>query len=118
MAMLDKMRSKKVQLEDQIDSLASQYRLVQAASVGTNLELDNSALARTESLIDDIKKRLDVAERVLAYETHFTQPIEVDVISEKELVDQIDAYFSPEGAENEAVVETGDDAVTTLSQAK
>ncbi len=110
MSMLDKMRSKKVQLEDQIESLESQYRLVQAASVGSQLELDNSALARTEALIDDIKNRLDVAERVLSYETHFTQPIEVDVISERELIEQVDAHFAPES-------ELNDEPVTTLSQA-
>ncbi len=95
MAMLDRTRSQKVRLEDQIQGLESQYRLVQAASVGSSVQIDNSKLAQTENLIRQIKQRLDVAERVLAHETRFVQPISVDVIDEQDLLTQVDDFLSP-----------------------
>ncbi len=91
--MLAKTRSQKSLLKDKIESLASQHRLVQAAAVGSNMEMDNSKLAQTEKLISEIKKRLDVAERVLARESDFVQPIEVSVVDEDDLLAQVDEYL-------------------------
>ena len=91
--MLEKGRGQKALLADRIESLAGQHRLVQAASVGSRVQVDNSKLAKTEKLIRQIKKRLDVAERVLAHEGRFVEPIEVDVIDEADLLSQVDEYF-------------------------
>jgi len=91
--MLAKTRSQKALLKDKIDSLTSQHRLVQAAAVGSHVQMDNSKLAQTEKLIGEIKKRLDVAERVLARESEFVQPIEVSVVDEDDLFAQVDEYL-------------------------
>jgi BMFP domain-containing protein YqiC len=93
MQVLEQTRSRKRMLEDKIESLASQYRLVKAASVGSNIQVDNSKLAQTEKLIDQIKKRLDVAERILAHESQFVQAIPVDAVPEEDLLTQVDDYF-------------------------
>ncbi len=93
MACLDRTRSQKVRLEDQIASLESQHRLVKAASAGSALALDSSKLAQTEKLISDVRKRLDVAERVLAHEARFTQPIPIDSINEGDLLNQVNEYL-------------------------
>ena len=93
MQMLEQTRSRKRMLEDKIESLASQYRLVKAASVGSNIQVDNSKLAQTEKLITQIKKRLDVAERILAHESQFVQAIPVDAVVEEDLLTQVDDYF-------------------------
>lgn len=92
---LDKTRAQKVRLEDQVAALESQHRLVKAASVGSPVQVDNSKLAQTEKLLSEIRKRLDTAERVLAHEARFIQPIEVDVITERDLVAQVDEYLNP-----------------------
>lgn len=97
MQVLDRTRAQKVRLEDQIAALESQYHLVKAASVGSPLHVDNSKLAQTEKLLGDIKKRLDVAERVLAHEARFVQPIEIDVVDEQDLIAQVDDYLNPVG---------------------
>jgi chromosome segregation ATPase len=91
--LLAKTSSEKRILENRIEALASQYRLVKAASVGSNLQMDNSKLAQTEKLIAQIQKRLDVAERVLAHESAFVESIPVDTVVETDLVAQIDEYF-------------------------
>jgi len=93
MNLLEQTRSRKRMLKDKIESLASQYRLVKAASIGSNIQVDNSKLAQTEKLIAQIKKRLDVAERILAHETQFVQAIPVDTVVEADLLTQVDEYF-------------------------
>src|SRR5213075_2096169 len=93
-AMLEKTRSQKSLLENQIESLEGQFRLVQAAAVGSKLHVDHSKLAQTQKVLADIKKQLDVAERVLAHESHFTEEIKVDAVDEKELVASVDDHFA------------------------
>ena len=92
-AMVDKARQKKALLQDKIEMLASQHRMVQAASVGSKIQMDQSKLAQTDRMIRQIKKRLDVAERVLAHEGRFIDPIHVDVIDEQDLLGQIRDHF-------------------------
>jgi hypothetical protein len=94
MQTLDHMKSQKTLLEGQIASLEAQNQLVQAASVGSNVAVDNTKLAQTERLISDVKKQLDIAERVLAHETRFVQPIQVDTVNEKDLLSQVDEHLA------------------------
>ena len=93
MQLLEKTRNEKRILENRIEALASQYRLVKAASVGSPIHVDNGKLAQTEKLISQIQKRLDVAERVLAHESRFIEAIPVDTVVEADLVAQVDEYF-------------------------
>ena len=106
MNLLEQTRSRKRMLEDKIESLASQYRLVKAASIGSEIQVDNSKLAQTEKLITQIKKRLDVAERVLSHESQFVQAIPVDAVAEEDLLTQVDEYFQRE-AEHPMLADAG-----------
>jgi hypothetical protein len=92
-ATLERTRQQKALLESQIAALDGQNQLVKAAAVGSKFEIDNSKLAQTERLISEIKKQLDVAERVLAHEARFVEPIQVDSVSEKDLLTQIDEHL-------------------------
>ncbi len=104
MQMLEKTKTQKRLLEDKIQTLTSQYRLVKAASTGTRIQIDNSKLAQTEKLIGEIQKRLDVAERVLAHESTFVESIPVDTVVESDLVAQVDEYLQNHpAAANQAV---------------
>lgn len=94
MQALQRTRTQKQLLESQIASLEGQNQLVKAASVGSRFEIDNSKLAQSEKLIAEIKKQLDVAERVLAHQAHFVEPIAVDLVSEKELLREVDEHLS------------------------
>ena len=93
MELLERTRARKRMLEDKVESLASQHRLIKAAAIGSQIQVDNSKLAQTEKLIAQIKKRLDVAERVLAHESQFVQTIPVDAVVEEDLLTQVDEYF-------------------------
>jgi BMFP domain-containing protein YqiC len=109
--MLAKTRGEKQRLENRIEALASQYRLVKAAAVGTQFQVDSSKLGQTEKLIAEIQKRLDVAERVLAHESKFVDSIPVNTVEtvpETDLVAQVDEYFeqrnsAPGGEDTTAV---------------
>lgn len=100
--LLEKTRSQKHVLENKIETLASQYRIVKAASVGSKVQVDNGKLAQTEKLIAQIQKRLDVAERVLAHESRFVEAIPVETVLEADLVAQVDEYFQQHEAPAEA----------------
>lgn len=96
MELLEKTKSQKRLLASKIEALEGKHRLIKASAIGTGVTIDKSKIAKTEKLINNIKKRLDVAERVLSHESKFVQTIDVDEISEEELVEQIDEYFSGE----------------------
>lgn len=91
---IERTRSQKALLENQIAALESQFRLIQAASVGSSNSIDHSKLAQTEKLISQVKKQLDVAERVLAHEAKFIQPMNIDVVDEKHLLAEVEEHFS------------------------
>ena len=92
--LLEKTRSQKRLLASKIEGLESQHRLVKATAIGSGIKIDNSKLAQTEKLIGDIKKRLDVAERVLSHESKFVQNTDIDIVEEKDLVEKVDEYFA------------------------
>jgi hypothetical protein len=102
---IDRTRAQKVTLEGQIASLEAQHRLVQAASKGSKTGLDQSKLAQTEKVIAQVKKQLDVAERVLAHEAKFTElwPVDGVAVDEKALVSEVDEHFA--GRKEEPQVE-------------
>ena len=100
MELLDRTKSQKRLLASKIEGLESKHRLIKASSVGTGVTVDNSMIAKTEKLIDNINKRLEVAERVLTHESAYVQVINIDEISEDELVEQIEEYFSDAGEED------------------
>jgi len=100
--MLEKARSQKAMLESQIATLEAQNKLVQAAAIGSVNSIDNSKLAQSQKLIDQIKRQLDVAERILARESHFVEPIQLDVVSEKDLLTQVDDYLKTPASDSTA----------------
>jgi len=94
---LDKTRGARVELAAQTEALEGQFRLLQAQSAGTSLQLDDSKLAQTERLLGSLKKRLEVAQRVLAREARFVEAIPVEAVNEESLVESVDRYLGADG---------------------
>ena len=103
MQVLERTRSEKTLLEDKIAALESQHRLIQAASIGSGSRIDTSKLAQTQKLIADIKKQLDVSERVLAHESRFVEPMTIEIVDEKDVTRQADEYLAAKGNGNGSV---------------
>lgn len=99
---MESAKAQKATLEAQIDGLEAQYRLVQTAAKGTEINIDHSRLAQAQQVVGDIRKQLAVAEHVLAHEAKFTQSIPVDTVSEKDLLSQVDQHFNKGVASHDA----------------
>ena len=94
MEAMEAAKGQKATLEAQIDGLEAQYRLVEASSGGTNLQIDHSRLSQAQRVVADIRKQLAVAEHVLAHEAKFTQPVPIDIVDEKDLLTQVDEHLN------------------------
>ena len=99
MDLLERTKGRKRLLASKIENLETQHRLLQASAVESGISVDNSKLAKTEKLINDVKKRLTVAERVLAHESLFVETIPFEEVTETELTGEIDKYFSAKATE-------------------
>lgn len=90
---LEEMRAARLDLQEQVEALESQHRLVQAAATHSTLKVDRSKTNDARRIITQIKKRLDVAERLLEKEQIFVESIPVNGIDETDLVSQVDEYL-------------------------
>jgi hypothetical protein len=100
---LEKTRLSRIELQSQIEALEGQFRLVEAQSAGSGFQIDETKLAQTERVISELKKRLAVAQRVLAREAKFIELIPVEVPNEASVVERVDAYFAKKGPESTAL---------------
>jgi peptidoglycan hydrolase CwlO-like protein len=92
---LENMLASKRDLEVQIEHLDARLKTIQAAQTATNVQLDDSQLARAKKLIGDLNKQLDVAQKMLDADGKFTGLIPVDTAPAvpEDLSNQIDEYF-------------------------
>ena len=103
---LDQTRLARVQLDSQIEALEAQFRLLQAQSIESEFHIDESKITQTKEIITDLKKRLAIAQRVMARESKFVEFIPVSQIEDSEIVERVEAYLN--GREERS--EDGDDA--------
>lgn len=92
--LLEQARSRKIALEQKVASLVAQHRLVQAAAVGSRVHVSDTQLARADQLLAAIQKRLDVAERVLEYESSGELSVNDDVSDEVSLLAEVDEHLN------------------------
>lgn len=104
LASLESMRHRKVELEQKVEALAAQARMVQAAKIESGLLVDSSGLSEADRLLADIETRLNVAHRVLEHEQNiFEVPLAVDQPSEAQVLFEFDEYFGSEPEANTMV---------------
>jgi peptidoglycan hydrolase CwlO-like protein len=95
---LDHMIAAKRALEVQVEELESRLRALQAAQAASNVQFDDSRLAKVKALVTELRKRLDVAERLLAAEGKLTGEIPVTEEAETEnIVEVIDRELGGPG---------------------
>jgi chromosome segregation ATPase len=95
-SVLERSRARKAELEQKIEALSAQFRLVQAQSVGTTVSINDTQLVRADKLITDIHKRLETAQRVLGYEADLNGVDDSFIalgINEPELLAEVDLMF-------------------------
>ena len=108
-AKLNAMIGAQRQLRIEVENLEAKLKLVEVAQASSDLQLDDSQLARAKGLITDIRSRLDVAAKLASADVNFQDEIPLDQPAPENIVDQVADYFgldSPKenGPEENAVV--------------
>lgn len=98
--LFDKSRARKSELEQQVEALAAKHRLVKAQSVANSIQVDDTQIARANRLMEDIAVRLETAERLISYEADLDSPDFDDIISESDLLQDVDACLGDCEAES------------------
>lgn len=96
---LDEMLSAKRQLEVEVENLQARLTMVQVAQTASPVALDDSQLSHTRKLLDDIRTRIDVAERLASSEGALDGTIPLEESASTDLLSDIADYFSDGHAE-------------------
>ena len=104
MQMLDRAKAQKLQLEQKIESLVAQHRVIKASSTGRHSDHETADFSRAEKLVADIETRLDVAQRIVAHENELV-PIDLtaESASTDEVLAEFDAYFDDDTRPEESL---------------
>ena len=93
-------------LEDQVRALKTQKMQVEALAATSNrFDLDSTALSQAKEVISGVRKRLDVAQRMLENDLAFQGEPVGDLVEERDVLQEIDALFDA-GAPAEAAALT------------
>lgn len=101
---LDEMLAAKGQLEVEIENLQARLRMVQVAQTASPVALDDGQLSNTRQLLDDIRTRIDVAEKLAASEGVLEGTIPLEDTASPDLLSEIADYFGDGRAEVETLV--------------
>ncbi len=93
---MDAMLAAKSQLEVEIENLQARVSSLRVAQTASELNLDDSHLARTRDLLDDIASRLEVEEETATADTRVPGEINLDEPASEDLLDAISSYLKQE----------------------
>lgn len=104
---LEATHAKRVELATQIDNLEAQAKLLEVAeTASTYNKFDNSELARTEAMIEEIKTRIDTRATMLRIAPELTgDTIPMDELEgdSGDIIEAVDAYFGATADSGEVV---------------
>ena len=98
---LEGMFSAKRDLEVQVQNLEARLKMLQAAQTTSQFNFDDSQLSRCKKTIQELRKRLDVAERILDQDGKLADNLSDEPEDAEDIAEQIDRYF---GATKEETV--------------
>jgi hypothetical protein len=98
------MLSAKRELEVEIENLQARMTMVQVAQTSNPISIDDSHLSGTRQLLDEIRSRIDVAERLAASEGSISGNIQLDEVETSDVVQEIADYFGEGRSEVETLV--------------
>ena len=105
MAKLDEAKSVQRELEVKIQNLTARNRVNEVAKTASTISIDNSELAQTSRMLDEIGAQIDADSEMLQLAPKYFGQIPVDndsVISQQDILEQMDEYFG-DSADTEVV---------------
>jgi chromosome segregation ATPase len=80
-------------LEVQVQNLEARLKMLQAAQTTSQFNFDDSQLSRCKKTIQELRKRLDVAERILDQDGKLVDSVADEPEVAEDIAEQIDRYF-------------------------
>jgi predicted nucleic acid-binding Zn-ribbon protein len=97
---LDSVRTKKAQLENTIAALKVQKKHLDALTAShSRFDLDDSALSKATEVLAEVKKRLDVTQRMIEDDMFFDEGIMNEKMPRRDILKEINMQFSEERAQ-------------------
>ncbi|MBX9790900.1 MAG: hypothetical protein K2Y37_18430 [Pirellulales bacterium] len=95
---LENMLAQKRQLEVEVENVEARLKMVQAAQAGSDYHFDDTRLGRVKELLNELRTKIEVDERLVGSETEFGE-IHLDQPVSDNIVEQVTDYFSGPRAE-------------------
>ncbi len=98
---VEEMLAAQRQLEVDVENLEARLEMIRVAEAASEFKFDNSKLAQTREVVDDITTRLDVTERMLNTQVELYDRIPVGDKSEQpdSITDDVTRYFEGKPSE-------------------
>ena len=90
---MEAMLGAKSQLEVEVENLQARVGALRVAQTSSQLNLDDSQLARTRDLLDEIATRIDVEEETMSIDAEYFSEIDLDEPNDENLLNEISSYF-------------------------
>lgn len=104
---MEAMMSAKSQLEVEVENLQARLASLRVAQTSSLMNLDDSQLARTRDLLNEIATRIDVEEETMSVDVQYFGEIDLDAPADGNLLDEISGYFRKgSGSESRRLVAT------------
>jgi len=104
---LEGMLAAKSQLEVDVENLEARLKMVEVAQTTSEFNFDDSQLAQTKELIDQIRTRIEVAEKLVNADVEYYDRIPLDGSEvDRDIAEEITDYFGPGRPEVESLVES------------
>lgn len=114
MAKLEEAKSQKRELEVQVENLAARQKMNEVVITASQINIDNSQLAKARQMLENIDARLSAEEEMLNLIPKYTGQIPVsenETESAVDVVEAIDAYFEKSQDSDEEAKKSGDELV-------
>jgi chromosome segregation ATPase len=102
---LDGMLAEKRRLQVEVEHLEARLEMLAAAQTTSEYSFDDSKLARAKDLVNDLRTRLDVAEKLVSAESQLQGEIQLEETVPEDIVDRVAEYFGKQEPEVEALAQ-------------
>lgn len=109
LAKLDEAKAQQRELEVQIENLTARHRMNEVVATATEINIDNSQLAKTRQMLNDIDAAISAQEEELQLAPKYYGQIPVSpesVVPNSNVLEEMDAYFNQDHDSTDEEVST------------
>ncbi|MBI2479697.1 MAG: hypothetical protein HYV60_14015 [Planctomycetia bacterium] len=104
---LEGMLAAKSQLEVDVENLDARLKMVEVAQTTSDFNFDDSKLSQTKELVEQVRTRIEVAEKLVNADLEYYDRIPLDEAdSDRDITEEVTEYFENGGPEIETLVKS------------